>query len=96
MQTFDHDEQAYLAYIAHHPDHFILNVPRTGSSFPIYVHIAACGTISTPKRRNYTTTEFFKIAFPSRDEAIAHAQGLAGQRGIGWQVCQRCKAEPKR
>lgn len=95
MHTFDHAEQAYLTYIARHPDHYILNVPRTGTSFPIYVHIAACGTISTPKQTNYTTTGFFKIAFRGRDDAIAYAQALAGQRGIGWQVCRLCNAEPK-
>jgi hypothetical protein len=96
MQTFDHNEQAYLTYVANHPDHYILNVPRSGASFPIYVHIAACGTISTPKQQNYTTTGFFKIAFPGRDAAIAHAQALAEQRETGWQVCQLCKAEPRR
>ncbi len=95
METFDRAEQAYLTYVAKHPDHYILNVPRTGSEFPIYVHAADCGTVSTPKRTNYTTTGFFKIAFPGRDVAIAHAKALAEQRGIGWQVCQHCNAEPK-
>ncbi len=95
VETFDRAEQAYLTYVAEHPNHYILNVPRTGSTVPITIHVAECWSVSTSKQTNYTTTEYFKIAFPGRDAAIAHARVLAEQRGIGWQVCQLCKAEPK-
>jgi hypothetical protein len=95
MEIFDHAEQQYVDYVKNHPDHYVLNLPRTGSTYSILVHSATCGTVSTPKRTNYTTTELIKIAFPDRDEARKHAQTVAERRGISWKVCQICNAEPK-
>src|SRR5438105_626462 len=61
IQVFKDSEDDYLNWIAHHPEGFVVNTYRNPHPGYLMLHSARCGTISTPNRHNYTTTEFIKV-----------------------------------
>jgi hypothetical protein len=85
MQTFVNDDSGYLAWIAAHPEGFVLNAPRTGRQL-LALHRARCAFISNPGRANYTTTSYFKVCSAARDDLIRRASA----RSAALKVCSAC------
>ena len=87
METFVNNEAAYLHWIADHPTGAVLNVPKSGTTQPMMLHMANCIFISSSARTNYTTTSYYKVCAADAAELIAWA---ATQPGI-LKPCSFCR-----
>jgi hypothetical protein len=85
MKTFVNDDTGYIAWIAVHPEGFVLNAPRTGRQLPA-LHRASCAFISNPARANYTTTSYYKVCSVVRDDLVA----WVAERSAALKVCSVC------
>jgi hypothetical protein len=53
MTVFDHDDDAYLAWVASNPDGYVVNCERKPNHKSTRLHLSSCATITTPMRTNY-------------------------------------------
>lgn len=90
MQRFVDDDRGYLAWLAHHPDGFVINTERSPTATYLMLHRAGCGTINgRPARGTSFTGDYTKLC-GERGELEGFARQLGGQA----QPCMRCLAEP--
>ena len=68
IELFRDAEEDYLRWVREHPEGYVLNTYRTPSTSYLVLHSAACGTIATPKRTNYTTRDYIKACSTNRSE----------------------------
>jgi hypothetical protein len=63
VREFHDNDGGYLAWLAAHPDGFVLNTNRTPRPSYLMLHRATCGTISgTPARgAGWTTGDYAKV-----------------------------------
>ena len=61
MIIFSNDEIAYLDWIKANPNGFVINSHKSPKSENLVLHKATCGSISSPKIGNFTTTDYMKI-----------------------------------
>ena len=59
--TFKDNDEAYRAWIADHPDGYVLNTFREPKPAYLILHRADCVSISSGKIFNYTTGRYIKI-----------------------------------
>jgi hypothetical protein len=55
MTVFDRDAAAYLDWLDHHRDAFVIDVPRHGSATALVLHRAGCAFIGRFAHTSYTT-----------------------------------------
>jgi hypothetical protein len=74
--SFDHDDAAYLAWLAAHTQGFIVNAFRNLRPDYLMLHRATCGTISgTPARGvTWTSGAFIKACAEMRQDIEHWAQ----------------------
>jgi len=58
---FQDDDEAYRAWIADHPNGFVLNTFREPKPTYLILHRADCGSISSGRISDYTTGKYIKI-----------------------------------
>jgi hypothetical protein len=89
MQQFVDDDRAYLDWLDHHPDGFVINTGRTPSAAYLMLHRASCGTITgTPARGTTFTGEYVKVC-GQRSELEEFARHLGGDA----QPCGLCLSQ---
>lgn len=90
IEVFDQEEDRYLAWVAAHPDGFVVNVDRN-LNFPQYpmVHVATHGLISSPKIGNFTSGAYIKICSTSLAELEAHARTRYDRNLTHCKACMR-------
>ncbi len=76
---FMDNDQGYVAWLADHPDGFVLNCERPPRPSYLTLHRATCWTISRASRRNWTTN-YQKVCADTFEEIDA----WAGQIGPPW------------
>ncbi len=88
LEVFDHDDVAYLSWLAANPNGFVVNGGRPALASYIVLHRASCGTISgTPARGGTWTIAYRKLCAPTRTEL----EGWAGQEvGASPSPCGLC------
>jgi hypothetical protein len=72
MQIFHNDDAGYRAWLAAHPDGFVLNVPlryRTGNE--VWLHRGSCRVIARPSPYLHHTRDALKVCSPDAG-AITH------------------------
>jgi hypothetical protein len=87
MVTFVDDETGYLQWMAANPNGFVINAPKRSGDFPDMLHRASCVHISSPKRTNYTTTDFKKICSLDRGELL----DWGAKYSDDFRKCKHCK-----
>src|SRR5689334_7391478 len=77
MRRFVDDDEGYLAWLEDRRDGFVLNLLRSGSSGPLMLHRATCGTIrGTPARGSRWTSDWIKLCGDQEElEQFAESQG---------------------
>ena len=85
--AFHHDDAGYVAWVAGHPDGFVLNTVRSGPSAPAVLHRVVCGavrqTVAADRRPTGRTP---KVCAPSADAL----RSWSGAQGSTFVCCQRC------
>jgi len=61
VDIFVNDDEAYLQWLTKNPNGFIVNSYLHPSKDYLILHQSSCWTISTPTRKNWTTTGFIKV-----------------------------------
>lgn len=92
ISQFIGDDQAYLNWIARHPEGFVVNSARTPSVSYLVLHRATCGTMSSPTRSNWTTTGFIKTCSLNADALSAWAADVVGEKPS---CCGHCKPKER-
>ena len=91
MREFSDDDMAYVSWITHHPDGFVLNTRTAPSPSYTILHRATCHTIS--QRRSdgaYTTRGYRKVAAQTIDELRGFNRSLGRSDGSFSSVCGHC------
>ena len=57
MIRFKNDENGYMAWLAEHPEGYVLNVRKEPDPKYVVLHSASCGSISSTKRADGAYTE---------------------------------------
>lgn len=62
VPRFDHDEDAYIAWVTRHPEGFVANMDRARRvpQYPM-IHRATHGAVSSPRIGNFTTGDYVKV-----------------------------------
>jgi pimeloyl-ACP methyl ester carboxylesterase len=78
VREFIDDDDGYLAWLADHPDGFVINTARHPTPSYIVIHRAQCRTISgTPARGGHWTLDYIKLC-GERAELESYARGTIG------------------
>lgn len=86
--VFDHDDGAYLRWLATNPNGFVVNCGRPAQASYIVLHRAGCGSINgTPARGSTWTVAYRKVCAPSRNELDAWAHREAGASPSACALC---------
>jgi plasmid maintenance system antidote protein VapI len=88
VKTFVNNDDGYLRWLRKNPTGFVLNSFRQPSSEYLILHHATCGTISTDKRTNWTTTGFIKICSLEIEELEKWAQNQVGGKLHHCKICK--------
>jgi hypothetical protein len=91
MHIFKNDDEGYLEWVAAHPFGYIVNVdePQQFANYPM-IHGAAHKAMTSSKRSNYTTHQYYKVCGTSLPELEAWSQATFGRKLIRCKV-QRCQ-----
>ena len=94
MIHFSDDDLGYLAWIAAHPDGFVLNVSCPPDPHRVVLHRANCTSISndTQAPRAYTGRNHRKICATSEAELKIAAKDEGLRDGTFWRHCDLCRA----
>lgn len=87
MKKFIDDDIGYLDWIDRNHQGFVVNTYRNPSSKCLILHRAACGTISTSKRTNWTTRDYIKICSLRRTELEEWGKREVGENPKPCQIC---------
>jgi hypothetical protein len=70
MVTFEDDDHGYLAWLAAHPNGYVVNTTRPPSRRYLKLHAAICRTIRgvPPNGTTWTAGQYAKICAPTRGE----------------------------
>ena len=61
MEIFDDRENEYRAWLLNNSDGYVVNSRKRIDKSYLILHRSTCGSISSEKIQNYTTTSYFKI-----------------------------------
>jgi len=92
IRVFVDDDEGYLRWLAGNPGGYVLNTLRSEASTYRTLHRSKCGSISTPKTKNYTTGEYVKVCAKSAEELAAWARNA---RGGAPDACGRCRPQAR-
>ncbi|MDF2471424.1 MAG: hypothetical protein K0Q61_3796 [Rhodococcus erythropolis] len=85
---FRNDDSGYLAWLAEHPDGFVINIPRKYTPTYARVHHAGCRTISgRPARGGTWTGPYVKVCSERFAELQQWAIGAVGQSVAACGIC---------
>lgn len=85
---FRNDDGGYLAWIAEHPDGFVINIPRKYTAPYARMHHAGCRTISgRPARGGTWTGPYVKVCSERVAELQQWAIGEVGQSVAACGIC---------
>ena len=90
MREFIDDERGYLRWINDHSQGFVVNSHRAPPPDYIVLHNANCGSISSPKIKNYTTHAYVKYCSDDPSELHAWARSAVGGQ---LHSCGLCKPQ---
>jgi hypothetical protein len=92
MIEFVADDLSYLAWVAAHPDGYVLNVRRSPDPRYVILHRADCTSISneTHAPGAYTGRSYRKICASSEAELHAGAKGEGRSDGTFSKRCGHC------
>jgi hypothetical protein len=85
--AFHHDDAGYVAWVAAHPDGFVLNTVRPGPSAPAVLHRAGCGAVRQSVAAGRRPTERAPKACAQSADTL---QAWSGAQGSAFVCCQRC------
>ena len=81
---FMDDDQGYIAWLAEHPDGYVLNCGRPPQPSYLMLHKARCGTISgTPARGRNWTVAYQKVCGDTCGEINAWARQIGPPKCCG-------------
>ena len=84
---FMDNDKGYVAWLAEHPDGFVLNCDRQPTRSYLILHRPTCGTISgAPARGQSWTVSYQKVCADTKRELV----GWASDIGV-LQPCKLCK-----
>lgn len=93
---FRNDDGGYLAWIAEHPDGFVINIPRKYTAPYARVHHAGCRTISgRPARGGTWTGPYVKVCSERVAELQQWAIGKVGQSVAACGICSPAQSIPQ-
>lgn len=85
---FRNDDGGYLAWVAEHPDGFVINIPRKYNATYARTHHADCRTISgRPTRGGTWTGPYVKVCSERFAELQQWAIGAVGQAVAACGIC---------
>ncbi len=87
MRTFDNAEDEYLQWVAAHPGGYVINAPKRRGDYADMLHRASCGSITTRRQSNYTTTTFKKLCSLDKRELVTWAE----RNSDDFRSCKLCK-----
>jgi len=90
MIIFIHDDRAYLSWVTHHRQGFVLDGRRKPKLGHLVLHRATCSEIKSggAKRSHWTTGGKLKACSASCDELQAWLVEESGARALGCENCQ--------
>jgi hypothetical protein len=92
---FNNDEEGCLAWLAAHPDGFVLNLSRTCAPGYIVLHRASCSSISNYTRMarpgGFTERQYAKVCAESEGDLRTWVQRHGRPDGSFTTRCQRCR-----
>ncbi|WP_156928966.1 hypothetical protein [Bradyrhizobium sp. th.b2] len=93
MIRFSNDDLSYLAWMAAHPDGFVLNVRCVADPDYVVLHRASCGSISTDKQAPaaFTGRGYEKICAVSVAELELAAKREGRNDGSFSKRCGLCR-----
>ncbi len=96
MIRFSDDDVSYLAWVAAHPDGFVLNVRHTPDRNYVVLHRASCKSISndTHAPNAYTGRGYRKICATSVAELKLAAKSEGRSDGTFSKRCGLCRPYP--
>ncbi len=91
MEEFVDDDRGFFAWVARHPDGYVLNTQRNPRETYLMVHRATCGTLRLQYPRQKTMTgPYIKICGQSVEEIQQWADQHFRHR-VTLQPCGKCK-----
>ena len=78
VAEFRDDNQAYLSWVAAHPDGFVINIQRSLNPSDARLHRASCYTIRGEPPRGEFVGEYIKICSESQTDLTGWALGSVG------------------
>src|SRR5262249_15329305 len=89
-RVFHNDDDAYVAWLAKHPNGFVLNCHTRPSRHYLKVHKATCGTIGgTPANGVQWTSDYLKVCSDTRLDLRVWANAAAGGDPSPCGLCMR-------
>jgi hypothetical protein len=90
MVIFQRDDDGYLQWVADNQNGFVVNIDYT-HTYPDYpmVHRATHKALSTQRRKNYTTGQYYKVCSTDLSELQAWSRRETGKELIECQTCMR-------
>ncbi len=86
VERFDHDDQAYLQWVAANPDGFVLDLPR-GEPGGALLHRATCERLADDQAGGGWTAGSLRLASGEKWRLDDWAEGELGRPAPRCQVC---------
>ncbi len=89
MQEFMDDDQGYSAWVAKHPQGYVLNIERAATARYLMLHRANCHTITVmPAHGKTWTGPYIKICSTTRAALDSWAQRKVGGQATACKICK--------
>ena len=88
IRFIDNDED-YLQWVKTHFNGYVVNSYRNPTPSYLILHCATCGSISSEKIRNYTTTSYIKTCSEDRAELEDWARNTVDGQLSECSICLR-------
>jgi hypothetical protein len=88
ITKFVNDDEAYLSWVDGHPEGFVVNIdePHIWKPYPM-VHRASHRVITTSRRGNYTTKQYYKVCAADLRELEGWAREAFDKKLTRCRVC---------
>jgi hypothetical protein len=97
VAIFEGDDHAYLTWLNHHADGFVINTPRSRDVNYMVLHCATCFSISTYTRMarpgGFTERQYIKICGTTIESLRAWVRTHGRQDGSFSSECQNCRPD---
>ncbi len=96
VTVHDGDDEAYLNWLAEHPDGFVLNAKRLGTDGVCSIHRATCAHIHVVRNHaaagSFTQRGGIKLCSASINALVAHISSMKSGPLLEIKRCKRCEA----